>query len=325
MGTLFSDDISGVILGQKKCARTGMTVEPMSANIGAVIHGVDLREALTPDQVTVIRQSLLHWKVVFFRDQHISHAQQIAFGRSFGELTPGHPVFGHVEGYPELYSVAKHRGAARVQGEPLRRAWTGWHTDITAAVNPPAASILRGVDIPPYGGDTLWTNLAVAYQKLSAPMRSFVDTLRGTHRFTAAAGLTATEAYRKVVEAKALVSEHPLVRVHPETGEKVLFVSPSFLKSVNDLTPRESQILLEYLWEHIVRTEFTVRFRWSAGSIAFWDNRSTAHLAPNDIFDLDFDRQLYRITLVGPVPVGVDGRQSTLISGDPMLEAAANQ
>ncbi len=325
MNAQLSDSPSDVILKQKKCPKTGMNVEPLSANIGAVIHGVDLRETLTTDEVNIIRQALLHWKVVFFRDQHLSHAQQIVFGRNFGELTLGHPVFGHVEGYPELYSVAKHRGANRVQGEPLRRAWTGWHTDITAAVNPPAASILRGVDIPPYGGDTLWTNLAVAYQKLSAPMRGFIDGLRGTHRFTAASGLTETDSYRKAVDAKALISEHPLVRVHPETGEKVLFVSPSFLKSVNGLTPRESQVLLEYLWEHIIRTEFTVRFKWEAGSIAFWDNRSTAHLAPNDIFDQDFDRQLYRITLVGSVPVGVDGKQSTLISGDPMLEAQANQ
>ena len=318
-------EISNITSGNQKCPKTGVTVEPLSANIGALIHGADLREALTSDQVNLIRQALLRWKVVFFRDQHISHSDHIAFGQNFGELTLGHPVFGHVEGYPELYSVAKHRGAARTQGEPLRRAWTGWHTDITAAVNPPAASILRGVDIPPYGGDTLWTNLAVAYQKLSAPMRAFIDTLRGTHRFATAAGTTETAEFRKTVEAKALVSEHPLVTVHPETGEKILFVSPSFLKSVNGLTPRESQMLLEYLWEHIVRTEFTVRFKWAAGSIAFWDNRSTAHLAPNDIFDLDFDRQLYRVTLVGSVPKGVDGKESVLISGDPLLEAQANQ
>ena len=323
MSTQFAE-IPKIISGNQKCPKTGVSIEPLSANIGAIIHGANLREALTADQVKLIPQSLLRWKVVFFRDQHISHSEHIAFGKNFGELTLGHPVFGHVEDYPVLYSVAKHRGASRVQGEPLRRAWTGWHTDITAAINPPAASILRGVEILPYGGDTLWTNLAVAYQKLSAPMRAFVDTLRGTHRFTAAAGTTGTAEFNKIVEKKSLVSEHPLVTVHPETGEKILFVSPAFIKSINDVTPRESEVLLEYLWEHIVRTEFTVRFKWEAGSIAFWDNRSTAHLAPRDIFDLDFDRQLYRITLVGSVPKGVDGKESKLISGNPLLEAQAN-
>jgi taurine dioxygenase len=107
--------------------------------------------------------------------------------------------------------------------------------------------------------------------------------------------------------------------VHPETGERVLYVSPSFLKSIVGLTPRESQQLLELLWEHAVRTEFTVRFKWEPGSIAFWDNRSTAHLAPTDIFDVDFDRQFYRVTLVGDVPVGVDGLPSRAIEGEPIV------
>jgi taurine dioxygenase len=110
-----------------------------------------------------------------------------------------------------------------------------------------------------------------------------------------------------------------MVRVHPETGERALFVSPSFLKSVVGLSPRESQVLLEFLWEHVVRPEFTVRFRWEPGSIAFWDNRATAHLAPRDIFDADFDRQFYRVTLVGDVPVGVDGRASSALEGEPIL------
>ena len=122
-----------------------------------------------------------------------------------------------------------------------------------------------------------------------------------------------------MMERRTLVSEHPLVRVHPESGERILFVSPSFLKSIVGLAPRESQVLVEFLWEHIVRTEFTVRFKWEPGSIAFWDNRSTAHLAPTDIYDVDFDRDFYRVTLVGDVPVGVDGRPSTAIEGEPIL------
>jgi alpha-ketoglutarate-dependent sulfate ester dioxygenase len=175
--------------------------------------------------------------------------------------------------------------------------------------------------IPPYGGDTQWTNLAVAYQKLSAPMRQFVDGLRGIHRFAAPRGVQASDRYQELVKNRVLVSEHPLVRVHPETQERVLYVSPGFLSSIVGLSPRESRQILELLWEHIVRPEFTVRFKWEPGSIAFWDNRATAHVAPRDIFDQDFDRQLYRITLVGDVPQGVDARPSAAIEGDPVLAA----
>ncbi|MDB5896122.1 MAG: taurine dioxygenase [Rhodoferax sp.] len=306
-------------LQQALHATRHIEVLPQSAHIGALITGVDLREPLAAEEIATIRAALLQWKVVFFRDQHLSHAQQIAFSRQFGELTVGHPVFGHVEGYPELYSIAKHRKANRHTGQAEQRPWTGWHADVTAAHNPPAASILRGVTIPPYGGDTQWTNLAAAFNALSEPMQRIVEGLRGEHLFAAPAGAEASAEYQQLVQKNRLVSLHPLVAVHPETGEKVLYVSPGFLKRIDGLHARESRVLLELLWEHAVRSEFTVRFKWEPGSIAFWDNRSTAHLPPNDIFALDFDRQLYRTTLVGQVPVGVDGRASTAIEGDPVL------
>jgi alpha-ketoglutarate-dependent taurine dioxygenase len=149
-------------------------------------------------------------------------------------------------------------------------------------------------------------------------MRAFVDSLRGIHRFAPPPGADATPEYLELVRKRILVSEHPLVRVHPESGEHALFVSPSFLKSIVELSPRESQVLLEFLWKHAVRSEFTVRFRWEPGSVAFWDNRATAHLAPRDIFDSDFDRQFYRVTLVGDVPIGVDGKPSRALEGEPI-------
>ncbi|WP_459616544.1 TauD/TfdA dioxygenase family protein [Bordetella sp. 2513F-2] len=318
---LSPQQLSAQNLESALAATPHLEVAPQSAHIGALIRGADLREPLTAQEVHTIRAALLRWKVVFFRDQHLSHAQHVAFARQFGELTVGHPVFGHVEGYPELYSVAKHRKANRHSGEPEYRPWTGWHADVTAAHNPPAASILRGVTIPPYGGDTQWTNLAVAYEALSAPLKGFVETLRGEHRFAPPPGTQASDEYRQLVQQHTLVTEHPLVTVHPETGEKVLYVSPGFLKRIVGLRTRESRVLLELLWEHAVSSEYTVRFKWEAGSIAFWDNRATAHVAPNDIFALDFDRQLYRTTLVGSVPVGVDGRPSTAVEGDPVLAA----
>jgi alpha-ketoglutarate-dependent taurine dioxygenase len=293
-------------------------VRPLTGHIGAEIGGVDLRKPLDSAVVSEIKAALLQWKVVFFDDQPLSHEQHVAFAKAFGEPTVGHPVFGFVEGHPQIYSVARNRFKTRHVGVPLIRPWTGWHTDVTATINPPAASILRGVIIPPYGGDTLWTNLAEAYNGLSPTLRSFVDTLRGLHYFTPPEGQEATADFIERNNRRPLVSEHPLVRVIPENGERVLFVSPSFLQSVTGLHPRESQQLLELLFEHIARPEYTVRFHWKPGSIAFWDNRTTAHLAPRDIYSLDFDRQLYRITLRGEVPVGVDGRPSTAIKGEPL-------
>ena len=266
---------------------SAVEVLPMAIHIGAEIRGVDLSQPLPPAHVSAVRAALLRWKVVFFRDQALDHCKHIAAARHFGDTTAGHVVY-------------------------------GWHTDITAAINPPAASMLRGDVIPPYGGDTQFTNLVAAYNALSPVMQKFVDGLRGVHRFAPPTGVDQTPEYLELMRKRTLVSEHPIVRVHPETGERALFVSPSFLKSIVGVSPRESQVLLEFLWEHIVRPEFTTRFRWAPGSVAFWDNRATAHLAPRDIFDAEFDRQFYRVTLVGDVPVGVDGKPSTSVAGPPI-------
>lgn len=296
-----------------------MELRPASVHIGAEIAGIDLRHPLDEDQRRFVWDALLRWKVVFFRDQELDHAQHVAAAGQFGLPTPGHVVFGGEDEHPAVYSIAKFRTANSGHGQAMHRAWTGWHTDITAAINPPGQSMLRGDVVPPYGGDTQWTNLAAAYQALSEPMRGFLDTLRGIHRFAPfSTGKDASTEYQERVKSRELVSEHPLVRVHPETGERVLYVSPGFLRSIVGLTPRESQGLLEILWEHAVRPEFTVRFRWEPGSVAFWDNRSTAHLAPRDIYDSDFERQFWRVTLMGDVPQGVDGRNSLALDGDPI-------
>ena len=293
-------------------------VRPMSLNIGAQINGVDLRSELSPAEVSTIRAALLKWKVVFFRDQEMSHEQHIRFARMFGDPTPGHVVFGGDPEYPEIYSIAKNRKANSKRGQMPVRSWTGWHADITAAINPPSASILRGVIVPPYGGDTLWTNLAAAYQALSPTMQKFLEVLHAQHRFEPPSIAGARTEYDEVVSENILASVHPVVRVHPETGEKVLYVSPGFLRNIVELTPSESEHVVKMLWEHAVLPEFTVRFRWEPGSVAFWDNRSTAHLAPRDIFASDHDRHFYRITLMGDVPVGVDGVASEGLEGKPI-------
>src|SRR5260370_12642157 len=163
-------------------------VTPLSAFIGAEISGVDLSQPLDTHQVAQIRAALLKWRVIFFREQFLTHAQHVAFSAQFGELTLGHPVFGHVEGHPEIYSISKYRKATRFEGQALLRPWTGWHTDVTAAVYPPFASILRGVTIPPYGGGTPWASPGAADGKLSAPPRRFAHCLRGAPRVPPPAG-----------------------------------------------------------------------------------------------------------------------------------------
>ncbi|MBY8976646.1 TauD/TfdA family dioxygenase [Rhodobacteraceae bacterium NNCM2] len=295
------------------------TLSPLTLHIGAEVDGIDLTAPMSAEVAAELTEALAAWKVLFFREQPLDHAQHVAFARQLGEPTIGHAVFGHDGDHPEIYSVGKHRTANSIRHDKTLRSWTDWHADVTAAVNPPSISILRGVDIPPYGGDTFWTNLAAAYDGLSEPLRAFLETLDAAHRFEMPTPERLSEAYLKEVRERQMESIHPLVTVHPVSGEKVLFVSPDFIYRIEGLAPRESQALLEFLWEHAVRPEYSVRYKWRPGDVAMWDNRSTAHLAPSDIFDTEFDRQLYRVTLVGEKPVGVDGRISRAVSGAPIL------
>jgi taurine dioxygenase len=306
--------------------QTALSVRPVAGHIGADISGVDIAEPLTPGQLTAITDALHSYKVIFFRGQHLDHAAQIAFGRQFGELTYAHP---HDEappdGYPEIFTVDPRRYEQRY-GEEFRQAarrrqysyFTGWHTDVTAAVNPPSGSILRADVVPELGGDTTWTNLVAAYEGLSEPVQQFVQTLRAEHRYGGQDGSgSGGSAYSRRISDNLLVAIHPVVRVHPKTGEKALFVNPGFTSHIVDVSARESKAILDLLYGEITRPEYTVRLRWEPGTVAFWDNRATAHLAPRDIEHLDLRRTLHRVTLVGDVPVGPDGRESELVAGRP--------
>jgi taurine dioxygenase len=295
-------------------------VSPVTSVIGAEVDGVDLRNPLEPDTVAELAQALARFKVLFFRDQPITHDEQIAFARNFGELTPAHPIqTGHAE-KPEIFVVdtraAKAQfghGKERPPFAPPRVTVTGWHTDITFVANPALASILRGAVIPPYGGDTLWTNLVAAYEDLSEPVRDLVDGLHAVHRWHGYNGET-REGYDASQPPPAAV--HPVVRVHPVTGERALFVNPVFTSYIVGLSDRENRQILDLLFEQIARPEFTVRFRWETDSIAFWDNRATAHLGPVDLASSDFDRRVERVTIAGDVPVGPDGFESVPLRGE---------
>jgi taurine dioxygenase len=292
-------------------------VRPQSGWAGAEIRGVDLTAPLADQQVREIRDALLAWKVVFFRDQFISHDDHLRFASAFGAPTPAHPLFDAIPdpNYPTIYPIFRDRFATRY-GTSRGFDKVNWHADVTAAVNPPAASILRAEVIPPYGGDTLWSNTVAAYQGLSAPVQRLADKLRAVHRFSPPEGTSATSDYQRRVDGRPLVTEHPVVRVHPETDEKALYVNPGFTTHIVGVSPHESRRLLGLFYDELARPEYTVRFKWEPGSIAFWDNRSTVHLAPSDL-TTDHDRKLYRVTLVGEVPTGPDGRPSIALEGEP--------
>ncbi|MBO3460132.1 TauD/TfdA family dioxygenase [Aetokthonos hydrillicola Thurmond2011] len=291
-------------------------VKPVAGFIGAEIGNVDLSRPLHDDAVKEIRQALLKWKVVFFRNQNIDHAAQIAFTARFGEVTYAHPHEDEpIEGFSEILPIDRSRYERR---NGLRRSSyeSRWHTDVTAVVNPPAGSILRAVNVPSVGGDTQWTNLVAAYEGLSAPLRALADTLKAEHRFNARLNLPKNSKLVQRIEANPLVSIHPVVRVHPETGERALFVNPGFTSHILDVSRQESDLLLELFFNQITKPAYTTRFRWNNGDIAFWDNRATAHLAPQDLDHIEVERVLYRTTIKGDVPVGVDGFRSQIVEGE---------
>jgi alpha-ketoglutarate-dependent taurine dioxygenase len=292
-------------------------VQPVAGYIGAEIKGVDLATTLSDGAIAEIRAALLQYKVIFFKEQkHVDHVEQIAFAGRFGQVTYAHPHEDEpFEEFPQILPIDNRRYQTRF-GRRRASYDSRWHTDVTAAINPPAASILRAVKVPSIGGDTSWTNLVAAYEELSAPLRALADTLRAEHRFGLHFREEDNNPYARRVRENPLVSVHPVVRVHPETGERALFVSPGFTSHIVGIPPHESDKLLELFFEQITRPAFTVRFRWQPGDIAFWDNRATAHLAPQDVDHLNVDRVLYRVTLTGDIPVGVDGVRSESVQGE---------
>jgi alpha-ketoglutarate-dependent sulfate ester dioxygenase len=313
---------------QETLTSSTVVVRPVAGHIGADISGIDIASPLAQETVQQLKDALHEYKVIFFRDQHLDHASQIAFGRQFGQLTYAHP---HDEappdGYAEIFTVDPRRYEQRYGAgfrEQVRRRrysyFTGWHTDVTAAVNPPAVSILRADVVPEIGGDTQWTNLQAAYEGLSPAVQSFVDGLRAEHRYGGSDRLGEAGSYSKRIQDNLLVAIHPVVRVHPITGAKGLFVNPGFTSHIVDVSPRESKAILDLLYSEITRPEYTVRFRWEPGSVAIWDNRATSHLAPTDIEHLDVQRTLHRVTVIGEVPVGPDGSKSQLVAGKPFTD-----
>ncbi|RBY74928.1 taurine dioxygenase [Blastococcus sp. TF02-09] len=278
-------------------ATTGLVFERLEPTIGARVHGVDLARA-TDDQVRDLRAALARYKVLFFSGQHDLHPDsQIALGRRLGEVTESHPVVPGVdENHPEIYELDSNTGGfADI-----------WHTDVTFVRRPPLGSILRAVVLPPTGGDTQWADLELAYDSLSEPVRRVADQLVAVHDGTREWGYYLAQRQERTQwegeEFTALVPiEHPVVRVHPETGRRSLFVNPGFVSHIAGVSDAESRHLLDLFYAHITKPEHIVRHRWSVGDVVLWDNRSTVHYANRDYGNQR--RVMHRITLRGDQPV----------------------
>ena len=293
-----------------------LDVRPIGGLIGAEVHGVRLSGDLQPAALKALQQALLTYKVLFFRGQtHLDEAGQEAFGRLFGELVP-HPTVPSLQGTENVLDVDCRRG---------ERA-SSWHTDVTFVADYPRISILRSVIAPERGGDTLWANTVAAYAELPEALRDLADRLWVLHSnvydYVGNRQVTSEEAvrrYNEVFTRTKYETEHPLVHVHPETGERSLILG-HFAQKVLGFGSSDSARLLAIFQDHITRPENTVRWRWAAGDVAVWDNRATQHRAVDDYGDQP--RVVRRVTVAGEPPVSVDGRRSVTRSRIPAASAA---
>ena len=271
-------------------------VKPLGGALGAEISGIDLNEAISDEQLTEVRQVFGQYAVIFFRNQNLSPENEIRFAKRWGEINTNR-FFSSVEGYPQIALVVK---------EPDQKNNIGgsWHTDHSYDIAPALGSMLFAHEVPVSGGDTIFASMYKAYDMLSDGLKSTLSNLRARHSSAhvfgaarAANGNDDTVGRIKNPEAATQEAIHPVVISHPETGRRSLYVNPGFTLGFEGWSDEESKPLLEYLYAHAARPEFTCRFQWKAGSIAFWDNRATWHLAVNDY--QGHRRMMHRITIEG--------------------------
>ena len=269
---------------------------PLSRAVGAEIRGVDLERELSDETIAEVRRMWLEHAVIFFRGQRLAPAQFMAFARRLGQPVE-YPFLKGIEGFPEITPVVK------LEHETVNFGGV-WHSDTTYLETPPMGTMLLALEVPPAGGDTMFASQYAAYDALTPGMRALLDGLTAVNS-SAKADVTKSREDRMKTDAREdarreFVAEHPVVRTHPETGRKALYVNPGHTVRFKDMTAAESAPLLEFLHRHQTKPEFTCRFRWSAGAIAFWDNRAVQHYPLNDYHG--HRRVMQRITLAGDRP-----------------------
>jgi alpha-ketoglutarate-dependent taurine dioxygenase len=288
---------------------SGIEIRKVTANIGARISGVDISQPLGEETATAIREALNVHKALVFDDVNLDDEGQQAFVRHFGDVTTAHPTVASVDGVPNVLPVDSERG----------RAANNWHTDVTFVLNPPQASTLRSITVPPYGGETLIASSAAAYRNLPEPLRKLADTLWAEHTNDYDYAVPDEEIDEQLAAQRAQFTSikfrtvHPVVRVHPLTGERGLFIG-GFAQRIVGLSPSESRKVLDLLQAYVTRPENILRHRWSENQLVLFDNRITQHYAV-DNYDGQ-PRRLHRVTVAGDIPVGIEGKESYSIEGD---------
>ena len=288
------------------------TTSAITGTFGAELSGARVRDGIDPAWLSTLLEDHL---LLVFRDQHLTHAEQVALARAIGEPTLAHPV---IPGHPDFPEILEQDGAKG--GRNAR-----WHTDVTFIPAPPAASVLVGDATPSSGGDTMWADTRTAYERLAPPIQQMVGQLEAVHRISPLAywGEPFDSALNRA-DAQQLLDDsaevppviHPVVRVHPTTGRPNLFVNPGFTTHIVGLSRIESDSLLRMLYEHMTQPEFVLRHRWQEGDVVIWDNRATMHYAVDDYGNTE--RRVRRVTIRGPRPVGPTGVESR-VADDPLI------
>jgi taurine dioxygenase len=269
-----------------------ISVTPVGVTIGAEIGDVDLREPLDEATFAEVERALLDFKVIFFRDQDLDGQQHLAFARRFGELEE-HPFLPSADGQVEVVRFAKDDRTVGVENI--------WHSDVSWRERPALGSVLRAREVPPVGGDTLFSDMVAAYEGLDDDMKQRLEGLRALHDFTQSFGVGMEKERLAEMQARFPAVEHPVVRTHPRTGRKILYVNAIFTSHIVGMPRDESDALLDFLYRQATIPEYQCRFRWQNHSIAFWDNRAVQHYAVNDYWPQP--RVMERVAIVGDRPV----------------------